>query len=160
MKGIESIMRSHFRHNGFTLIELLIVVALIGIITAIAIPSYKDYMLRTGRSDGKRTLLDVASQQERFFSENNQYSVSAEPLANPTSAANIASHEGKYMISVTPVVNASRNTGFTAIATPVGGQMEDLDCYKLTITNTGVRGIITSSSTVGSPNQAQDCWAR
>ena len=58
---------------GFTLIELMITVAVVGILAAIAYPSYQDSIRKSRRADAKSALLDAAHRQERFFTENNQY---------------------------------------------------------------------------------------
>ena len=74
-----------YRHGiqGFNLIEMLIAVAILGIITAMALPSYQASVIRSGRAEAKSILLQVASNQERFFSANNTYSTDADPLSNP-----------------------------------------------------------------------------
>lgn len=55
------------KHQGFTLVELMIVVAIVGILTAIAIPSYQNSLDRSHRAQGQAYLLDLAARQERFY---------------------------------------------------------------------------------------------
>lgn len=72
----DSYMRTHskmWRSKGFTLVELMIVVAIVGILTAIAYPSYSEYVLRGRRAEARTALLDLMQQQERYFTQNNSY---------------------------------------------------------------------------------------
>ena len=64
-----------FSQRGFTLIELMIVVAVIGILSAIAYPSYQEFVAKGRRADGKATLLMAQQWMERFYSENYSYKV-------------------------------------------------------------------------------------
>src|SRR4029450_13032529 len=59
--------------RGFTLIELLVVVVIVTILATIAAPGYRQYLFRTNRTEAKRTLLNVAAAQERFYLQNNTY---------------------------------------------------------------------------------------
>lgn len=64
---------SKTKSAGFTLLELMIVVAIVGIIAAVAYPSYQDQVRKSKRADGHSKILDAMARQERFFSENNTY---------------------------------------------------------------------------------------
>jgi len=61
------------RHAGFTLIELMIVVAVIGILAAIAYPSYQESILKGRRAEGRTALMELLQQQERFMTQRNCY---------------------------------------------------------------------------------------
>ncbi len=135
--------------KGFTLIEILIVVAILGVLAAIAIPSYQGSVLLSRRAEAKSTLLQVASDQERFYSNSNSYSTNALPLAAPP-VADRMSENLRYRITV-----AACGTGiascFIATATPQGNQTVDL-CTTLTLASSGARG-----ATGGT---AAECWER
>lgn len=138
------------RPLGFSLIEIMITLVIVGIIAAIALPSYRDSQLRAGRADGKTALMQVASDQERFFSNNFSYSTDAVPLATPAQAT-LTSRDGKYVISVAACAGGTIATCFIATATPQDDQTDD-DCGNLTITSAGVRA--------ASGGSIEDCWQR
>lgn len=125
---------------GFTLIELMIVVAIIGIISAIAYPSYTEYVLRGNRSEAQAFLNDAAARQERYYAQNNTYADTNAKLGYAT--ANSSS--SKYTLAIT---NASATT-YTLTATPAN---TDSKCGNLTLNQAGTKGE-SGSGTVA------DCW--
>lgn len=127
-------------NKGFTLIELMIVVAVIGILVAIAYPSFLQQVRESRRSDGHAALMTAAAMEERFFTINNQYSSVIDDIGGAIS------EEGYYTINV--VVSGSGST-FTLSASGNGSQANDTGCTTLTLSHTGLKG----SSTAGS-----DCW--
>jgi len=133
---------------GFTLIEVLIVVAILGIIASIAIPSYGSYMTKTRRVDAITLLTEVAGEQQRFFSENNRYAETMTDMGYPN--AEELSENGYYNVSVT----ASTPSSFTVTAQPVAGgaQDDDVECGSFTINSAGQKGV------AGATKTAQECW--
>lgn len=76
------------RHqNGFTLIELIIVVSIIGILAAIAFPSYQGYVRRANRSDAIAALVNMQLQQEKWRTNNSSYNATASQVGAPASSA-------------------------------------------------------------------------
>ena len=123
--------------QGYTLIELMIVLALLAIVTAIAISSYTNQGIRGNRTEALDELLRQAAFQQRQFTVNNQYSE-----VDTFSTAN-----GFYQIQTT--VNPGGQT-FSISATPQTGQDGDT-CGTLTLTSIGQR---TSSG-----GDSVRCWA-
>jgi len=113
------------RAKGFTLIELMIVVAVIGILAAIAYPSYQDQVRRARRSDGKEALLRLQIEQEKWRTSNTSYASAPGTLGLGTSST-----EGFYTIAI----SGASGTGYTATATATGVQASDTGCTPLTLT--------------------------
>lgn len=138
--------------KGFTLIELMIVVAIIGIIAAIAYPSYRDSVMRAQRADAMATISRLAAAQERYYARQSPASFATDfrVLFNDTSITagtkSIASDEGYYTItlantSCSQVINASTtvHTCFSLTAQPAAGgpQIPDVDCWQFVHTEVG-----------------------
>jgi len=113
------------RHQGFTLIELLITVAIIGILAAIAIPMYSDYVTRSRRADGQAKLMQVAQDLERCYTQYSKYDDNCSVFASGT----VISDQGFYEITAIDLTPSS----FTLEATP-----QDEDATTLTLTHLGV----------------------
>ena len=131
-----------YASKGFTLIEVMIVVAIIGILAAIAYPSYDEYVKRGNRTEGQAFLSDVAARQERYFSQNNAYITDVANIAKLGVTAN--SPTGKYSI-----VLAGGGGGYTLTA---NNQFSDAKCATLTLNALGVR------DSSGSRSDKNDCW--
>lgn len=142
--------------SGFTLMEVMVTLAIVGIVTAIAYPSYRDNTRRGSRADARGLLLEDAQYMERFFNENNAYNLSVAGSAPvlPRTVVPIGATGAKvnYTISLT-AVSAS---AFTLTATAQNSQVND-DCKNLTITNLGQKS--TTGTLTG--NMTSDlCWMK
>ena len=132
------------RSSGFTLIEMLIVVAIVALLAAIAIPNYSQYVLRGYRTEARNLMLEIAAQQERFQYANPGYAATLPLLGKldvqPTT-------NGKY--NVTMIATALT---YTLRATPTLSQASDR-CGWLQINHLGVQ-------TQQSINPADRCWRK
>lgn len=113
------------QQQGFNLIELLIVVVVISILAAIALPSYQESVRKGNRSDGQAQLLEAASRMERYFYKNNSYHADLTELGYSASSA-VASPEGHYTLSVVAATaSCPITTCYKLQATAVNNQVAD-----------------------------------
>jgi type IV pilus assembly protein PilE len=131
--------------RGLTLIELMIVVVVVGILAAIAYPNYREFVARATRNEAKAALLKAATNQERHYLQNNQFSVDLNQLG--FSSSPYTTDTGSYVINVMAPNPASN---YTVTATYQFGGVESRNCEVFTIDG---RGVKTSSPKL-------DCWVR
>lgn len=119
--------------DGFTLIELMITVAVIGILAAIAYPSYIDYITKSGRSEGVAAVMRVANLQEQYYLDNRAYATDLTKLG--LSASPFVTEHGHYSVTSAGI------SSFTITATAKGTQASrDTTCATITMTSAGVKG--------------------
>jgi type IV pilus assembly protein PilE len=131
------------KKNGFSLIELVVAMGIVGILAAIAIPSYLSYTKTANRTDATRTLTYDAQALERCYSQNFTYTTNC-PLAV---AAPSPSAQGYYTITIAATTNT-----YTITATPLKSpQTNDATCTSFTLNNAGTQGATPAGNT-------QACW--
>jgi type IV pilus assembly protein PilE len=131
----------------------MIAVAVIGILAAIAYPSYQEHVLRSGRAEGMALLSDAAARQERYFAQNNEYVTAQADIGDlgmpHTSGTTVTSPNGRYTLTVS---TAAGDGGYTLTATRQGPQVSDTRCGNLTLNALGRRGVSVSGADV------EACW--
>lgn len=132
------------RARGFSLIELMVVVVIIGILAAIAMPEYSDYVLKGKLAESTTLLTDLQTRQEQYYQDNRSY-------LDITAAATTRPVSGTYYTR--DCVTA--NTGQTYICT-TDGTAQGLG--KFTVTEAGVKATVTPPTGWTAP--ATGCWVR
>jgi type IV pilus assembly protein PilE len=146
--------------RGFTLIELMIAVAVVGILAAIAYPSYTEYVARGKRSECKSALLRVAQFQERFYTANNSYTSDlsgALLTSGGTSYSGESTNSSACTIAITPTNAPATPTQTYALTATPQSNYKDKQCGLLTLDNTQRKGVAANGSVTGTVDL---CWQR
>lgn len=135
--------------KGFTLIELMVVLAIIGILAAIAYPSYLNSLRKGRRADGQSALTDAAQALERCYTEYGKYNDTTNcGMAATLTGSGLQSQQQFYLVTAT-----LGTTSFALSAAGEGPQATDTDCSTMTLNNAGAKG---SKGTNGTATT--DCW--
>ena len=123
---------------GFTLIEVLVAVAILGILAAVAIPAYTDYVRRGHRAEGRQALAEAIQAQERFYAANNRYS--AFSTGTPNGFATTSGEDparARYTLEGVACGGSVEAVCVEVRATP--RNWTDARCGNLSLTTNGVR---------------------
>jgi type IV pilus assembly protein PilE len=134
MQPLEMEGRMKTKQTGFTLIELMITVAVVAILASIALPSYRQYVVRANRSSVQQFMLDIANREEQYMLDARSYTATIG--AGGLNMSTPADVTVKYTVTVAaPVANPP---SFTVTATPAAGSIQAGD-GTLTLNNLGVK---------------------
>ena len=148
------LVKTHMPHSGkpkssgFSLLELIIVVAIVGIVSAVAIPSYLDHIRKTRRGDAHAAMLALSNALERYYIDARSFEDAPSPGDLYSSKSPVDGSETYYILTIT----STRRT-FTVKAEPKNNQADD-KCGTLTLTRSGVKGVEGASSGF----DADICW--
>lgn len=154
--AIIMVCNNYKQTHGFTLIEAMIVVAVIGILAAVAYPSYTEYVARGRRAQAQTALLEAAQFMQRFYASNGRYDkdVNDSPIALENSLARVPRETGTtqtYAISLDTTKLAANK--FTLQAQRMGAMAND-KCGTFTIDEIGLKGLSGQVNGI----QVNDCW--
>ncbi len=143
------------RQRGFTLIELVVVMIIVAILAAVAIPSYRKYVIRSQRSDAKDALLALATQQEKHYLQCNTYAATFAAATNCAAGqlqGTNLSKNGWYQLTIP----ANSAIAFTVTATAIAGQsqFQDSECRSFTVNQLGTRSALDA----GGADNTAECW--
>ena len=150
------------KSRGFTFIELMVVIALVGLLAVIAIPSYQESVRKSHRAEVRAQLLEVAHYLQRFYSHNDSFATTKAGAAAtiPSELAkvprNAAPGSQSYDISFATPAAGAINPGLASFKIQAvrraGGPMDGDKCGDFTLENTGARNVLKASDT------AANCW--
>ena len=146
--------------SGFSLIELMVTVVIIGVLSAIAFPSYLDYVRKGKRAEGKAAVLSAAQALERYMTANNTYTTDLTASGYKAYSGESAATSA-YTLAVAAGSTGTIATSYTVTATAVAGWgknssapsvQDDQGCGQLRINQTGAKSVQGGSMSV------TDCW--
>ncbi len=141
--------------HGFSLVELVTVMAVLGIMVAIAYPSYQSYVLRIHRTEARVALMDVASRMHLYYFENKTYT--DDLLAVGLGMDPYVTEKGRYSIDVEDNGGSGGACPiaicFELVAPAIGRQVVDTDCAEFRLSAAGDRTALT-----GGGGNNNNCW--
>lgn len=141
--------------RGYTLIEVMLVLVILAILTIVAVPGYRDFVLKANRAAGRGVLLDVMARQEQYYINNKSYASTLDVLGLPETyyvdrlAAVTSAGEAVYQVEL--ILQSSVYQGVRA--TPQNAQQGDTSCMTLAIDRRGLKAVSGTDS-----ENPFSCW--
>lgn len=137
MKSLDSRPRQY----GFSMVEILVALSIIGILGALAYPSYKDKIQSSRRAEAKTALSDLATRMEAYYAKTNTYATATIASGNATTdiLSSAATSSSLYTLSIDAA--ATTATTYAIKATPTGAQASDVKCAALVLNSLNVKSV-------------------
>ena len=138
--GVASRGVARTRSRGFTLIELVITIAIVGVLVAVALPTYRDHMRKSRRAEAQAYMMAVAGRQQQFLIDSRAYAATLGTINIPMPASVTAAY------NVTLFVAGGPPPTFVLTAAPKAGTDQVYErCGTLTVDQTGAKTASLSS---------------
>lgn len=139
-------LSARHRHGGFTLIEVMITVAIVAILAAVALPSYRDYVVRGALADASNGLSNMRAQMERHFLDNRSYATVG-TFVTPCANTNVAARTfGNFVVSCSGTPTATAFTLQAVGSGNVSGFTYTINQLDVRATTAAPAGYVTCTS--------------
>lgn len=148
-------MRStKYKSTGFTLIELMIVIAIIGVLAAIAVPQYNDYIRKSQVTESVATLLELRTRMEQYYQDNRNYLCAGVPLGAANDGTGSVNGRSKFFTFSCSTPGGNQ----TYLLTATGRAGTQVSCYTYTVDQANTRAATLNGTAFTSwPSNGTSC---